>query len=172
MRCAVKKNKWARHVKREKHRTGVEGWYGGGKGWAELSTMPYLYYEAYWKWWNFEIENRQLLVGLRTWSTWTNWCLALPNQGSLLLAKVRSAMMSWGVRFKYVQIIQIVSRPFYTFLNSVLQSCLCSLLRCLLLAWCCFAWPLGQFLWVLMTHFCKYRSAFQCTGRLTEPLRL
>ena len=47
--CKVKKETWARHVKTEKHRKGVEGggsdgkvfWgYGGGKGWTVLSTMP------------------------------------------------------------------------------------------------------------------------------------
>ena len=50
----VKKNKWARHVKREKHRKGVDGgrrwwkswWgYGGDKGWAEL-TIRDLHYNS------------------------------------------------------------------------------------------------------------------------------
>lgn len=107
---------------REKHRTGVEGGYGGilwGErvGRTEHHAIPVL--------WNIlkrdETLNSKIdncLSGWEPGSTWTNRCLALPNQGSLLLAKVRSAMMSWGVRFKYVQIIQIVSRPFYTFLNS------------------------------------------------------
>ncbi len=51
--CRVKNNKWARHLRTEKHRKGVEGgrrwwtsWWGyvEGKGWAELSTMPCHYW--------------------------------------------------------------------------------------------------------------------------------
>ena len=46
--CKVKKNKRARHVKTKKHRNcveggGADGEVGGGKGWAELSAMPYHY---------------------------------------------------------------------------------------------------------------------------------